>query len=115
VHTEPPFKPAEPALHLQLASVALALRELVLAGHSTHCVSAVAPAPTRYLPASHDLHAIEPAVSSYFPATHSAHAGPPFTPAEPATHLQSLCATVACAELVRSGHAVQPVSAVPPS
>jgi hypothetical protein len=63
------------------------------AGQATHALAAVAPVAVEYLPASQSRHAAEPVSILYFPAPHAVHA-PPSGPEKPATHTQSVAASL---------------------
>jgi len=100
-HASPPPSPADPGLHTQLASPALATTVVlvcaghgwhassepppsalrnVLTGHAEHVSSAVAPTAAENLPRTHaaqSLATAEPLAPRYVPAGQSSHAWPP--------------------------------------
>ena len=106
----PPSGPVYPAMQTQTLD---ALVDCEFAGQATHAPAADAPvaaenvpapqlrhvsateAPVaaEYLPAPQSMHAAEPAVVLYFPAAHAPHA-PPSGPEKPATHTQSVAASL---------------------
>ena len=87
VHTSPSDAPLYPASHSQSANASLPDAELVPAGH-------VEQSPT-------------PVATLYSPASHAVHASPSEAAVYPATHTQSVKASLPPAELVCEGHAVQ--------
>ena len=93
MHASPSDVPLCPAKHWQSSRASLPDAELVPAGHVAH-----PPAPV---------------TAVYLPAAHALHASPSEAAVYPATHTQSVNASLSAAELVCSGHAAQlPVSAM---
>ena len=67
--------------------------EYVPAPQSRHVAVVVAPVAAEYLPAPQSRHAAEPVLILYLPAPHAMHA-PPSGPEKPATHTQSVAASL---------------------
>lgn len=114
--------PEKPALHVQLTSDALPLRELALAGHDTHELrmsgvaeyepaghswqrSAVVEATTREkLPAGHAKQFCDPAQSLCLPAAHSTQAVAT-SPKLPGPHSHTATEVLPTGDVARAGHA----------
>ena len=80
------------ATHAPAADAPVAA-ENVPAPQSRHVAVVVAPVAAEYLPAPQSRHAAEPVPILYFPAPHAVHA-PPSGPEKPATHTQSVGASL---------------------
>ena len=63
---------------------------------------AVAPVAAEYVPAPQSVHAAEPVVALYFPAPHAVHVEPS-GPEKPATHTQSVAASLPLADCELEG------------
>jgi hypothetical protein len=80
-----------------LSVVAPEVVEYVLLPHATQALSATAPVVVRYLPTPQSVHATEPVVVLYLPAKQAVHV-PPSGPEKPATHTQSVAASLPAAD-----------------
>ena len=80
------------ATHAPAADAPVAA-ENVPAPQSRHVSATEAPVAAEYLPAPQSRHAAEPVPILYFPAPHAVHA-PPSGPEKPATHTQSVAASL---------------------
>ena len=87
--------------------------EYVLAPQSRHVASTEAPVAAEYLPAPQSRHAAEPVPILYFPAPHAVHA-PPSGPEKPATHTQSVAASLPVVDCELAGQLRQVPIAVAP-
>ena len=128
-HSTPFDDAVYPATHVQSPTAVLPAAELVCAGHAEQLpapaaalyvptsqgVQLVAPSTSEYVPASQAEHAPVPAAALYVPAPHAEHATPFDEAVYPATHVQSVTASLPADELVLAGHAEQspaPVAAL---
>ena len=84
--------PAAQLRHV-VATDAPTVVEYLPAAHATQALSAVAPAVIRYLPAPQSVQPALPAAVLYLPAMHAVHV-PPSGPEKPATHTQSVAASL---------------------
>jgi hypothetical protein len=80
----------------------------VYPGVHTHALSAVFPSPSVIVFATQAVQACGPIAVLYVCSAHISHV-PPFGPVYPATHSQSVIASLCTAESVNDGHAVHAV------
>jgi hypothetical protein len=84
------------------ATDAPTVSEYLPAAQLVHVVEVEAPVAVEYLPALQSVHASEPVVVLYFPAPHAVHV-PPSGPEKPATHTQSVAASLPVADCELEG------------
>jgi ABC-type cobalt transport system substrate-binding protein len=104
----------KPALQTHPPIAELDAAELEFTGHEIHVEEVVAPTVGRYVPAEQLKHPIEPLTSLYFPATQAVHV-PPFTPVNPALHVQAAITELDASELEFAGQDTHTAEAVAPT